>query len=140
VCSSLVEKPVELLRFILGARQRSRSRSAAKGECKESGKLSFGVRLEHERHVLAGIAATREIEHNLPPTSSAPTLAAVDARLLEQLFDQTADIAFFIKDRAGRYVVVNHSLVRTRWLPHQESQLSANAVQICPGELAAFDR
>ena len=39
------------------------------------------------------------------------TDAGVDMRLLEQLFDHTPDIAFFIKDRAGHYVIVNDSLV-----------------------------
>ena len=47
--------------------------------------------------------------------STSATLCAVassvDMRLLEQLFDHTPDIAFFIKDRAGRYVIVNDSLV-----------------------------
>jgi hypothetical protein len=35
--------------------------------------------------------------------------AGVDPRLLEQLFDHTPDLAFFIKDDRGRYVAVNHS-------------------------------
>jgi hypothetical protein len=30
-------------------------------------------------------------------------------RLLEQLFDHTPDLAFFIKDAAGRYLAVNRS-------------------------------
>ncbi len=60
---------------------------------------------------------------------------AVDARLLEQLFDQTPDIAFFIKDRVGRYVVVNHSLVERDGFQHKSQLLGKRPYEICPGEL-----
>lgn len=60
---------------------------------------------------------------------------AVDARLLEQLFDQTADIAFFIKDSAGRYVVVNHSLVERNGLRDKGQLLGRRARDIYPGDL-----
>ena len=35
----------------------------------------------------------------------------VDVAVLENLFDQVPDVAFFVKDTAGRYTAVNASLV-----------------------------
>jgi len=32
---------------------------------------------------------------------------AIDPRILEQLFDQSHDIAFFMKDSLSRYCIVN---------------------------------
>jgi AraC-like DNA-binding protein len=60
---------------------------------------------------------------------------AVDARLLEQLFDQTPDIVFFIKDRAGRYVVVNRSLVERDGLLQKSQLLGRRACDVFPGVL-----
>jgi AraC-like DNA-binding protein len=60
---------------------------------------------------------------------------ALDARVLEQLFDQTPDIAFFIKDAAGRYVVVNHSLVERNGLRDKSQLLGKRPADMCPGEL-----
>lgn len=47
----------------------------------------------------------------------------MDAALLEQLFDDAPDVAFFIKDAAGRYVVVNHSLVQRNGLRNKTQLL-----------------
>lgn len=59
----------------------------------------------------------------------------VGARLLELLFDQTPDIAFFIKDCLGRYVVVSQSLVERNGL-HGKSELIGKRIRdLCPGEL-----
>lgn len=71
-----------------------------------------------------------------PPQLLAPDGSlALDARLLEQLFDQTPDIAFFIKDVAGRYVVVNHSLVERNGLREKTQLLGKRPSDVCPGEL-----
>lgn len=66
---------------------------------------------------------------------SADGRLAVDARLLEQLFDQTPDIAFFIKDAAGRYVVVNHSLVERNGLSSKQQLLGRLVREVFPGDL-----
>lgn len=66
---------------------------------------------------------------------SADGSLAVDARLLEQLFDQMPDIAFFIKDRAGCYVVVNHSLVERNGLTDKHQLLGRRPSEIYPGDL-----
>lgn len=60
--------------------------------------------------------------------------AHVQVRILEQLFDHTPDMAFFIKDAAGRYVVVNHSLVERHGLEHKADVLGRRPCDVCPGE------
>jgi AraC-like DNA-binding protein len=58
----------------------------------------------------------------------------VDWRLVEQLFDHAADTAFFIKDVAGRYVAVNHSLVERHGLRSKAEMLGRRPCEVCPGE------
>ena len=60
--------------------------------------------------------------------------SGVDLRLLEQLFDHTPDIAFFIKDAAGRYVVVNDSLVERHGLRSKAQLLGRRPSDVCPGD------
>ena len=70
--------------------------------------------------------------------STAATLRAVassvEMRLLEQLFDHTPDIAFFIKDAAGRYIVVNDSLVERHGLRRKSEMLGRRPREVCPGD------
>ncbi|MDB6030149.1 MAG: transcriptional regulator with sensor, AraC family [Verrucomicrobiales bacterium] len=58
----------------------------------------------------------------------------VDPRLLELIFDHTPDIAFFIKDAAGRYLVVNDSLVERHGLSSKAQMLGRRPCDVCPGE------
>lgn len=72
------------------------------------------------------------------PASAIPGAAAllsVDARLLEEIFDQTPDIAFFIKDASGRYKVVNHSLVERNGLKQKSELIHRRPSELVPGEL-----
>jgi AraC-like DNA-binding protein len=55
-------------------------------------------------------------------------------RLLEQLFDHTPDIAFFIKDHTGRYLVVNNSLVERHGLRRKSQMLGKRPCDVCPGD------
>ena len=64
------------------------------------------------------------------PTSLAP----VDASLLEKLFDQAPDVAYFIKDASGRYLAVNASLVERHGLRHKSQVLGKKPCDICPGD------
>jgi PAS domain S-box-containing protein len=59
----------------------------------------------------------------------------VDTRLLEQIFDQMHDTAFFIKDDRGRYISVNHSLLERHGLRHKSQMLGRRPHEVCPGEL-----
>jgi AraC-like DNA-binding protein len=58
----------------------------------------------------------------------------VDARMIEQLADLMHDTAFFIKDTAGRYVVVNQSLVERHGLQHKSQMLGRRPCDVCPGD------
>ena len=62
------------------------------------------------------------------------SVPGVDIRLLEQLFDHTPDIAFFIKDAAGRYVAVNHSLLDRHGLRDKSEMLGRRPCDVCPGD------
>ncbi len=62
----------------------------------------------------------------------------VDMRLLEQLFDHTHDIAFFIKDAAGCYIAVNNSLVERHGMKSKEQMLGHRPSDVCPGDFGSI--
>ncbi|MCH7344291.1 AraC family transcriptional regulator [Pelomonas sp. CA6] len=47
-----------------------------------------------------------------PPLRAARALPTCQLSLLEDLFDPLGDVVFFVKDREGRYLAANHTLVR----------------------------
>ncbi|QEG39275.1 helix-turn-helix domain-containing protein [Roseimaritima ulvae] len=70
----------------------------------------------------------------LPPEDLPSCLQAVGVELLEQLFDQAQDVAFFVKDVRGRYVAVNQSLVERHGLQHKVDVLGKRPSDIGPGD------
>jgi PAS domain S-box-containing protein len=58
----------------------------------------------------------------------------VDARLFEQVADLMHDTAFFIKDTAGRYLVVNQSLVERHGLTEKAQMIGRRPCDVCPGD------
>ncbi len=58
----------------------------------------------------------------------------VDVSVLEHLFDQVPDVAFFVKDLAGCYAVVNASLVARHGLREKSQVLGKRPRDICPGD------
>ena len=89
--------------------------------------LNFRLGLESPLEV-----KTRTTKH---PASSAPAIPVpVDASVLEKLFDQAPDVAFFIKDTAGRYLTVNASLVERHGLRDKAQVLGKRPCDICPGD------
>jgi PAS domain S-box-containing protein len=58
----------------------------------------------------------------------------VSTKLLEQLFDHTPDMAFFIKDAMGRYVAVNQSLVERHGLREKSQMIGRRPSDVCPGD------
>ena len=58
----------------------------------------------------------------------------VDLRLLEQLFDHTPDLAFFVKDDRGCYVAVNHSMVERHGLKGKRDMIGRRPSDVCPGD------
>lgn len=58
----------------------------------------------------------------------------IDAHLIEQVADLMHDTAFFIKDAAGRYIVVNQSIVEWHGLKSKAQMLGRRPCDVCPGE------
>jgi AraC-like DNA-binding protein len=58
----------------------------------------------------------------------------VEVALLERLFDRSPDVAFFVKDAAGRYVAVNDSLVARHGLQSKAQVIGKYPRDICPGD------
>lgn len=58
----------------------------------------------------------------------------VDVSVLESLFDQVPDVAFFVKDLSGCYTAVNASLVARHGLRHKSQVLGKRPRDICPGD------
>jgi len=69
--------------------------------------------------------------------SPKPALAVPPIRveLLEQLFDQSPDVTFFVKDAAGRYLSVNDSLALRHGLKQKSQAIGKRPSDICPGDL-----
>jgi len=59
---------------------------------------------------------------------------SVAAEVLAELFDHAPDLAFFVKDAAGRYLAVNHSLVKRHGFRHKSQVLNRRPCEICRGD------
>lgn len=59
--------------------------------------------------------------------------AFVNVEVLERLFDEAPDVAFFIKDQEGRYLSVNQSLVERHGFSRKEEMIGKRPSDICPG-------
>lgn len=70
----------------------------------------------------------------LPGTALPRKVSQVEIDLLERLFDHSPDVAFFVKDSAGRYVAVNDSLVARHGLTSKTQVLGKCPSDICPGD------
>lgn len=69
------------------------------------------------------------------PADSIPSqVSSIDIPLLERLFDQSLDTAFFVKDLDGRYVAVNNSLVERHGLKRKSAVIGNRPCDICPGD------
>src|SRR4051812_26214581 len=87
------------------------------------------TRLDSEPHASMKFSTTSAFR-----AAASRTDAGVDVRLLELLFDHTPDIAFFIKDSAGRYLVVNDSLVERHGLSDKSQMIGRRPSDVCPGD------
>ncbi len=63
---------------------------------------------------------------------------AIAVHLLQTLFDLAPDVAFFVKDAAGRYVTVNDSLVWRHGLQHKSDAIGKFPRDICPGDFGTI--
>lgn len=64
------------------------------------------------------------------------SVRTVDLGALESLFDAINDVAFFVKDRDGRYLSVNTTLVRRCGLRTKEELIGKTALEAHPAGLA----
>jgi AraC-like DNA-binding protein len=62
--------------------------------------------------------------------------ATIDTQAVETMFDALDDIAFFVKDRDGRYLSVNHTMVRRCGVRHKRDVLGKTALELFPRALA----
>lgn len=60
----------------------------------------------------------------------------VELAAIETLFDALSDVAFFVKDRGGRYLTVNHTLVRRCGLRSKQELLGRTVLEVHPRQLA----
>lgn len=65
---------------------------------------------------------------------SAGNALSLDLHYFEQIADLLHDTAFFIKDSAGRYVMVNQSLVDRHGLTNKAQMLGHRPCEVCPGD------
>ncbi len=69
-----------------------------------------------------------------PDPAALRTMLEIDGLLLEKLFDCVPEVAFFIKDAQGRYLIVNESLVRRHGLTSKADVIGKRPSDICPGD------
>ena len=74
---------------------------------------------------------SRTTTPNSEPRDAFP---AIDVALLQILFDQAPDVAFFAKDSEGRYVAVNDSLVMRHGLKRKSDAIGKSPRDICSGD------
>lgn len=55
--------------------------------------------------------------------------------ILESLFDEAEDLAFFVKDAEGHYLVVNQSLVERHGFTRKEELIGKRPIDVFPGSL-----
>jgi AraC-like DNA-binding protein len=68
------------------------------------------------------------------PTQVSAGNLSVAAEVLAELFDHAPDLAFFVKDVTGRYLAVNHSLVKRHGFRHKAQVLHRRPCEICRGD------
>ena len=87
------------------------------------------LRLGAEKHPRMKLSTTTAL-----CAAASHAASGVEMRLLELLFDHTPDLAFFIKDAAGRYLAVNHSLLERHGLRDKAQMLGRRPCDVCPGD------
>ncbi len=70
----------------------------------------------------------------LPQPTVSHELRSIDLHTLQALFDLAPDVAFFVKDSHGRYVIVNQSLLSRHGLRQPGDAIGKRPIDICPGD------
>lgn len=69
------------------------------------------------------------------PAQGLPELRLCELTLVEALFDSLPDVVFFVKDCGGRYLVVNHTLVRRGAVSGKRALLGRTTREVFPGAM-----
>lgn len=64
------------------------------------------------------------------------SMDTVDVRTVENMFDALNDIAFFVKDREGRYLSINRTMVRRCGMRQKKEVIGKTALELFPKALA----
>lgn len=64
-------------------------------------------------------------------------MAALSPQTMVALFEQMPEVAFFVKDKAGRYTAVNSSLLRRTGLKDRADLIGRTVSEVFPADLAA---
>jgi AraC-like DNA-binding protein len=70
------------------------------------------------------------------PSKLPAALRVVDFTAIESLFDTLTDVAFFVKDLDGRYLVINNTMVRRCGLRGKQSVVGKTAIDVHPKHMA----
>lgn len=70
------------------------------------------------------------------PTSAPSPRLPPELAALAELFEHVPEVAFFVKDRTGRYSAVNQSLVERVGLSHKHELLGRHVREVFPAEFA----
>jgi PAS domain S-box-containing protein len=76
------------------------------------------------------------ITNSSPAVAARLSLASAPYPLLEELFDHVPDTAFFVKDREGRYMAVNQSLVLRVGRKDKSELIGRTVAEVFPASLA----
>ena len=60
----------------------------------------------------------------------ASIVRAFDMEAVEAIFDALNDVAFFVKDRDGRYLSINRTMVRRCGVRHKRDVLGKTALEL----------
>lgn len=66
-----------------------------------------------------------------------PALALLSPQTMVELFEEMPEVAFFVKDRTGRYTAVNRSLLHRTGLKERSDLLGRTVTEVFPPDLAA---
>lgn len=87
-----------------------------------------------------------EMKFSIMQHSRSPSLATMNQQVAqaladpffaEALFDQLADVVFFVKDAHGSYIVVNSTLMQRCGCQHKSELLGCSPLDVFPAELGA---
>ena len=75
-------------------------------------------------------------EDNMIDDTTIRAIDTIGMQAVEAIFDALGDVAFFVKDRDGRYLSINRTMVRRCGVRHKKDVLGKTALELFPRTLA----